>query len=221
MVDHIKNNDSQKAVRESSRSRLLSTAGEAFAEKGFDRATAREICITAGVNPAAVNYYFGTKDGLYEAVLQEAHRRILDIETQAGAIPEAASPEVKLESFLRLIIPRLFATPRDSWHLRVIAREMANPTPAFNNLVENEILPKSIILRTIIAEYLECPLESAVVSHCSISVVSQFLAMFQNLTAFCTILPDFGNTPSFVATVCDHIVQFCIGGMDRIRQKQL
>ncbi len=46
---------------EEAKARLLHTAGEIFAEKGFHAATVREICQQAQVNIASVNYYFGDK----------------------------------------------------------------------------------------------------------------------------------------------------------------
>ena len=59
------------------RTRLLEAAGEMFALHGFEGTTAKEICLRAGVNPAAVNYHFGGLEGLYEAVLSEARARIV------------------------------------------------------------------------------------------------------------------------------------------------
>ncbi|HPZ83759.1 MAG TPA: TetR family transcriptional regulator, partial [Thermogutta sp.] len=51
------------------KSRLLTAAGELFAERGFEGATARQICERAGVNLAAINYHFKSKEQLYiEAV---------------------------------------------------------------------------------------------------------------------------------------------------------
>ncbi len=55
------------------RQRLLNTAGEVFAEQGFRAATVRQITERAGVNLAAINYYFSDKAELYACVLREAH----------------------------------------------------------------------------------------------------------------------------------------------------
>ena len=50
--------------------RVLEAAGEVFADLGYRAATVRQICEKAGANIAAVNYYFGDKEGLYLAVLR-------------------------------------------------------------------------------------------------------------------------------------------------------
>ena len=53
------------------RSRLLAAARTHFARDGYDGATVRTICRRARVNLSAVPYYFGTKQVLYAAVLNE------------------------------------------------------------------------------------------------------------------------------------------------------
>lgn len=51
------------------RDRILDTARTAFAEHGYERATIRLIAAGAGVDPALVHHYFGTKEDLFaEAV---------------------------------------------------------------------------------------------------------------------------------------------------------
>jgi AcrR family transcriptional regulator len=61
---------------------VLAAAREAFAEKGFDGATIRGIASAAGVDPALVHHYFGTKDALFLAAIE------------APADPEDLLPEV-------------------------------------------------------------------------------------------------------------------------------
>jgi len=48
-------------------SEILTAARETFAQAGYERATIRGIAATAGVDPALIHHYFGTKEKLYAA----------------------------------------------------------------------------------------------------------------------------------------------------------
>jgi AcrR family transcriptional regulator len=52
------------------RTKILDAAEQAFADKGINGASLREIMMAAAVNIAAVNYYFGNKDDLLKAVVR-------------------------------------------------------------------------------------------------------------------------------------------------------
>jgi AcrR family transcriptional regulator len=52
------------------REAVLAAAREAFAERGFDGASIRGIATAAGVDPALVHHYFGTKDQLFLTAVQ-------------------------------------------------------------------------------------------------------------------------------------------------------
>jgi AcrR family transcriptional regulator len=49
---------------------VLAAARTAFAERGFDGASIRGIATAAGVDPALVHHYFGTKDALFLAAVE-------------------------------------------------------------------------------------------------------------------------------------------------------
>jgi AcrR family transcriptional regulator len=51
------------------RDAILAAARSAFAEKGYDGASIRAIATGAGVDPALVHHYFGTKDKLFLAAM--------------------------------------------------------------------------------------------------------------------------------------------------------
>lgn len=51
------------------REAILAAARNAFAERGFDQASIRTIATAAGVDPALVHHYFGTKDQLFVAAM--------------------------------------------------------------------------------------------------------------------------------------------------------
>ena len=51
------------------RETILAAARDAFADKGYDGASIRTIATGAGVDPALVHHYFGTKDKLFLAAM--------------------------------------------------------------------------------------------------------------------------------------------------------
>ena len=53
------------------RERLLDAAVQAFAHAGIEASSLRGIAAQAGVTPALINYYFGTKQRLVEAMVEE------------------------------------------------------------------------------------------------------------------------------------------------------
>ncbi|MGF1722099.1 TetR/AcrR family transcriptional regulator [Vibrio kyushuensis] len=72
----IKNSESRKAGRPrdktESRALLLTHARELFTLKPYDKVSTRSIAENAGVNIAMIRYYFGNKEGLFEAMLRDS-----------------------------------------------------------------------------------------------------------------------------------------------------
>jgi TetR/AcrR family transcriptional regulator len=66
-----------KAIRirdaEATKARLLSAATAEFSSKGYDGARVNVIAKNAGVNINLVYHYFGSKDGIYLAVLEQTY----------------------------------------------------------------------------------------------------------------------------------------------------
>lgn len=52
------------------RERILTEARALFAARGFERTTIRAVAAAAGVDPALIIHYFGSKEGLFEATLK-------------------------------------------------------------------------------------------------------------------------------------------------------
>lgn len=93
-------------AKQTTRGKILDAAEILFAEKGFATTSVREITNRAGVNLAALNYHFGSKAGLIEAVFKRRidpiNRERLEMlrrfEAESG--DEPLSLEKILEAFL-------------------------------------------------------------------------------------------------------------------------
>jgi AcrR family transcriptional regulator len=79
------------------REAILTAARGIFAEKGFDKASIRAIATDAGVDPALVHHYFGTKDKLFLAVMKAPiDPSVLIPQALAGPVEQAGERLVGL-----------------------------------------------------------------------------------------------------------------------------
>ncbi|MCD6681784.1 MAG: TetR family transcriptional regulator [Burkholderiaceae bacterium] len=69
------------------RARILDAAFRCLASSGYAALSVRQIAKDAGLNHALISYYFGTKDRLVIAVLDEANRRLLRRQREMYAAP--------------------------------------------------------------------------------------------------------------------------------------
>lgn len=88
------------------RERVLRVAIREFALHGFDGPSIRDITVAAGVNQAAINYHFGSKDGLIKTIfdvlatplIEERLTGLNRLEHQAGGRP------LPLETIIRVMV---------------------------------------------------------------------------------------------------------------------
>ena len=129
---------------------IVAQAGALFAERGYADTTSKAICERAGVNMAAVNYHFGSRDGLYLVLLKEVHREVMSLDFVRQIGHSAAPPSEKLY----LLIEGLLRATYDakSWHIRLWARELLAPSPLLAQIMQEDTLPKFEVLREVIME---------------------------------------------------------------------
>src|SRR3954471_4072745 len=124
------------ATDSDTKTRILDAAEQLFTEQGFEATSMRSLTSAASVNLAAVNYHFGTKEELFQAVLT----RRLDpmnqerIELLERVEREAAGKPASVEKVIfAMLIPAL-RLARDEQRggknfLRVLGRAYADPAP--------------------------------------------------------------------------------------------
>lgn len=116
--------------------RILDVAEQLFAQKGYSATSMRTITSQAGVNLAAANYHFGSKQRLYQAVFE---RRVEPMnEARIAYLDELERKhegrEIPLEEILRAFIEPALRASRDPalggyQFIRLLGRTHAEPGP--------------------------------------------------------------------------------------------
>ena len=98
---------------------ILDVAERVFSDLGFDGASTRMISGEAGVNMAMLNYYFGSKEGLFLAIFE---RKISSFQTLLQNIGnEGISSWEKLEKCIETYVDRIIV---NNCFQKLINREM-------------------------------------------------------------------------------------------------
>ena len=119
------------------RLRIIETAIPLFARLGFENTSTREIAVAAGVNPPALQYYFHSKEGLYQACAEHIAdfvTELLDPELDRAEtlLRDDEPPEALIEGYCGLIsvmAELLFCRPEAENWSPMIAREQAGMGP--------------------------------------------------------------------------------------------
>lgn len=123
------------------RQKILEVARTAFAEVGYERATIRLIAASAGVDPALVHHYYGSKEDLFAAAVDLPFRpaEAWDM-VFAGGIDEVG---VRLA---RLFFTIWESEPSRAALLGQLRRAMVTPGEAgpFAEFVADALLPRAV-----------------------------------------------------------------------------
>ena len=195
------------------RARLLDAAGEIFSCKGFHAATVREITKTARANVAAIHYHFGSKDRLYLAVLEHAHAQALRRFPPDMGLPADAPPETRLYAYVRALLLRLAEKGRHAWLFRLMAREMAEPTPQLAGVVERCLAPANAVLRAIVADILGPGADALAVARCAQSVVGQCRHFVIDRPVIASLYPETETGLGGLDALAAHVARFSLAAL--------
>jgi AcrR family transcriptional regulator len=125
--------------------RILDVAETLFMEHGYEAATLRSITAAADANLAAVNYHFGSKEALFQAVLTRRldpmNQRRLELLTRFEA--ESAPKPLSCERILAALLIPALKLARDperggSNFLRLLGRAYADPAPFIRQFLSDQ-----------------------------------------------------------------------------------
>lgn len=112
--------------------KLIEAAARVFAERGFQKASTREICRLAEANVAAVNYHFGGKAELYREVFRRSLRDFID----RGALPQGRGLPARrvLAHYYRQMLEPLRSSETSCRLYQLHAREQLEPSGVLGDL---------------------------------------------------------------------------------------
>jgi AcrR family transcriptional regulator len=125
--------------------RILDAAENLFMEHGFEATSLRSITAAAGVNLAAVNYHFGTKEELFQSVLTRRldpmNQDRVDLLTRLEA--EAAPDPLPCDRILMALFIPALTLARDPQRggknfLRLLGRAYADPAPFIRRFLSEQ-----------------------------------------------------------------------------------
>ncbi|QLG87872.1 TetR/AcrR family transcriptional regulator [Chitinibacter bivalviorum] len=120
--------------------RILNAAEVLFIEHGFAGTSMRQITAAAAVNIAAVNYYFGSKDGLFQAVFERRAEPFARLSLAKLTELEAAQPAADAMAIAKSFIAAALEMGRNPEYgglvfVRLLARSYVEP----NSILKEKI----------------------------------------------------------------------------------
>lgn len=133
---------------------IINTAIELFAQKGFEGSSIRDLAAMAEVNIAMVNYYFGSKDKLFEAIVEHkasfmrgkldeiaANTQLSEIEKIDAIIESYVGKILSQPSFHRVLHQELLMGERGTMHENIIKIFVKN-TQTIRDIIEQGMKKK-------------------------------------------------------------------------------
>lgn len=193
--------------------RLIDAAGPVFAERGFERATIREICGEAGVNIAAVGYYFGDKFGLYREVIRQIRQRCQA--AHAIELPGDMDAKQALHFMISRLLAQMVSRDDSSWETQVMMREMNRPTEVFTEMVEETFRPTFNRLASLIGKIAPADTPAEQIERLTLSVIGDCLHYRVGAAVVRQMIPEPRRSSSFdVASLARHIASVAIAAAE-------
>ncbi len=204
----------RRAKARRTRQPLLEAAAEMFARHGFRTTRVRDVCRRARANVAAVNYHFGGKQRLNVAVLQNAYFSLPGTDSRS-LLSDETRPEARLQAFIRLFRIQLLSGGRGTLYVKLIAREMFEPTRAMAGLVDKGLRPQAEALLVIVRQLLGKRATDGRARRCANTVLGQCLHYHVARPAIARLGLERVERPD-INGLTRHITDFTLGALQHL-----
>lgn len=191
--------------------KLVNAAVEAFAARGFEKATVAEISDVAGANVASINYHFGSKEKLLLEVLRHAFDLAESKYPVGGDLGPGAAAEDRLRTFMDAMIRRCFDPGQAGQFDRIMSHEMKRETDRQSLVITECRQLHGEILQGILTEILNTR-SRTLIDQARIAVIG--LCVFPNaIPRMREILFPGKPTPTGLRRYIDRQVTFALAGL--------
>lgn len=205
------------ATGEDTRARLIEAATEVFAAEGFRAARVQAIAQRAEQRLSAINYHFGSKEGLYLAVMQ--HNAGAALASAPLTPPHEGLPlRARFEFAIHAFATRLLAPHGTTRIGALMVRELMNPTPVLDIIIQNVMTPQSLIFLGLLREIVGPKPPDVVLRRCMISIFGQ-CAVYMTATPMISRVAPATLKGDLTVEVAQHVATFSWGGLLAIREK--
>jgi AcrR family transcriptional regulator len=179
--------------------KLLAAGTSLFAAKGFAGVSIRELAAESGVNSALVSYYFGGKEGLYEAVITAQYERLI-VKFEAIAA-STSTVEEKIRMYADVI--RRNHTEDQPLMARLVQGELSSPTACMEKVLKKYTFRIAQIVSDVLRQGIQGgsfrPDVDPVFAALSLAGMLNFYFILREITK--AIVPEFsGRDQEFVET---------------------
>jgi AcrR family transcriptional regulator len=190
------------------RSRLVMSALQLFAEKGYKAASTREICDAAGANISSIRYYFGDKAGLYRAAFTEP---MGEAPCQANIEIYADLPLVEaLACLFREFLEPLKKGEEFRLVMKLHFREMIEPTGAWQQEIDAEIKPQHEALVSLLKAHLRLQHTDIDVHRLAFAIIGMAVHFYVGQEVVSAIWPQVLNSPNAIDVLAERLAGYAV-----------
>ncbi len=197
---------------EESRLRLLQAAVQCFAEHGYARTSTRTVATQAGVNIAAISYYFGDKAGLYRAAFTEP------MGTPKDDIALFAGDDLSIDDALHGLysgfIEPLKQNALVQQCIRLHMREMVEPTGVWEQEIDQGIKPYQAALAKVLCRHYGVKKADDDIYRLVISVVALGVHLYVGREINLKLQPRLVAGPKALDVMCERLVMYARAMVD-------
>ena len=201
---------------EVTRSRILEAAGELFAARGFAETTSKAIAEQANVDLALINYHFGNRAGLYQAVLTEAHHHLMNV-TDLEQLAQSSQPATdKLKILIDQIVQGAASESR-GWYSAVLTAELLAPSSHIQVLFQSVIPVKASLVMGMLSDITHIPADDPALLRCLLNIIAPCLLLHIGRRDIPSPVQAVLQMPH--DTLVEHLHRFALAGLAAIGEE--